>query len=86
MVVDLLKDSPLTFSQIREKFDLDKSTISKHLSVLKDVGIISGEKQGKEILYRLEIPCVIDFLECSLKVIKHNMLKHKKIVDSHIKG
>ncbi len=80
IIIDLLKDKEHCFSKICEQFDLDKSTISKHLSVLKETGIITSKKAGKEVIYKLEIPCVIDFFECSTKVIEHNMKKHMAVV------
>ncbi len=81
MIIDLLKDKELSFSKICEHFDLDKSTISKHLLVLKESGIVSSKKNQREVIYKLEIPCVLDFFECSTKVIKHNLLKHQKIMN-----
>ncbi len=82
MVVDLLKEGEIKFSDICEKFDVDKSTISKHLAILKEVGILSSKKIQKQVIYKLEIPCVIDFFECSTKVIKHNMQRHKTVIES----
>lgn len=33
--------------------DVDLSVVSRHLSVLKDAGVVSSEKKGKEVLYSL---------------------------------
>ncbi len=46
-IIDLLKDKEMNSSQIREELDKAKSTISVHLSDLKDLGIIE-EKQHPE--------------------------------------
>jgi ArsR family transcriptional regulator len=40
------------------------STVSRHLSVMKAAGVLSGEKRGKQVIYRLELPCVGRFLAC----------------------
>lgn len=48
----------------------DVSTISKHLAVLKNVGIVSDEKRGSQVYYRLHCPCVLDFFSCVESVIK----------------
>ena len=39
-------------------------TISRHLSVLKDAGVVVDERRGKSIYYRLSCPCVATMLEC----------------------
>lgn len=44
--------------------DLGWSTVSRHLSVLKDAGIIADEKRGLKVFYRINLPCVIEFINC----------------------
>lgn len=39
-------------------------TISRHLSVLRDAGVVVDEKRGKSVYYRLCCPCVAKMLEC----------------------
>lgn len=40
------------------------STTSKHLDVLREAGIVSSDKRGQKIFYRLELACVADFVDC----------------------
>ena len=39
-------------------------TISRHLAVLKDAGVVVDERRGKSIYYRLSCRCVATMLEC----------------------
>ncbi|MDQ7778463.1 MAG: metalloregulator ArsR/SmtB family transcription factor [Planctomycetota bacterium] len=48
----------------------DISTISKHLAVLKNVGIVADEKRGAQVYYTLRCPCVMDFFSCVESVLK----------------
>ena len=43
---------------------LSGPTISQHLLVLKNAGVITDEKRGKRIFYRLLIPCVAKISLC----------------------
>ena len=52
--------------------DADFSTISKHLSVLKEAGIVDAEKRGKQVFYRLKVPCVMGFVRCVESVLNNN--------------
>jgi len=47
----------------------DVSTISKHLSVLKQAGITSDRKEGSRVLYALRCPCIMQFIHCIDDVI-----------------
>ncbi len=42
----------------------DISTISKHLSILKEAGILQDERRGTNIYYSLRMKCVANFLGC----------------------
>jgi DNA-binding transcriptional ArsR family regulator len=39
-------------------------TVSRHLSVLKNAGIVDDDKRGAQVFYRLVTPCVMDFFRC----------------------
>ena len=54
----------------------DISTVSKHLSVLKQAGIISSRRDGKQIYYRLETPCLLNMLGCVETVLENNARAH----------
>jgi len=77
MIVDFLKKREHSFSEIFDLFQLDKSTISKHLLVLKEAGIISSRKDGLEMYYKLDVPCVTDFFTCVTAVIESNVKKQQ---------
>jgi ArsR family transcriptional regulator len=77
MMVEMLKTGEHSFSQIFDVFKLDKSTVSKHLLVLKEAGIVSSRKEGAEMIYKLDVPCIIDFFACVTAVIESNVKKQQ---------
>lgn len=40
------------------------SSVSRHLSVLREAGIVTDEKRGQQVICRMALPCVIRFLDC----------------------
>jgi ArsR family transcriptional regulator len=77
MMVEFLKKRERSFSDIFDLFKLDKSTVSKHLLVLKESGIISSKKAGADMIYRLDVPCITDFFSCVTAVIESNVKKQQ---------
>ncbi len=77
MIVERLGERPWSFSEVVSLFDLDKSTVSKHLLVLKSAGIVSSKKAGTDIIYTLEVPCVIDLFACVTAVIENNVQRQR---------
>ena len=47
-----------------DAIDVDFSTISKHLSVLRNAGIVDIDKRGKQIFYHLTMPCLLSSIAC----------------------
>jgi ArsR family transcriptional regulator len=44
--------------------DADLSTVSRHLAVLRSAGLITQDKRGQQVWYRLAAPCVLNFFSC----------------------
>jgi ArsR family transcriptional regulator len=78
MVIDELKTREKSFSVLFALFKLDKSTVSKHLFVLKEAGIVSSRKEGTDMIYKLEVPCVTDFFGCVTAVIESQVRRQEK--------
>lgn len=53
-------------NDLRELVGLSWSTVSRHLSVLREAGIVTSTKQGNQVVYRLALPCVATFTSCLL--------------------
>lgn len=52
-ILAYLSKGELTAGEIADRFDMSKPSISKHLSILENAGLIEGNKQGQYIHYRL---------------------------------
>ena len=52
-ILAYLSESGMTAGEIAERFDISKPSLSKHLNVLENAGLISGEKKGQFIHYSL---------------------------------
>lgn len=66
-MVQMLADGELCVCVFQEKFGIDFSTVSRHLAILRNAGIIDDEKRGKNVFYRLVKPCVLGMCDCLLK-------------------
>ena len=47
-IIELLADEALTVNTVAEKFDVSRPAISKHLKILKECGLITINKKGRE--------------------------------------
>ncbi|MCD6234684.1 MAG: winged helix-turn-helix transcriptional regulator [Candidatus Marinimicrobia bacterium] len=79
MAEKLLKGEKCVCEFVRE-IGADISTISKHLSILKEAGIVKDEKRGKQVFYHLKTPCILQFTECALNIIESNLEEGSKMI------
>lgn len=70
MMLDVLADREWCVCELTELAGLDQSTVSKHLAVLKQAGIVSDRKEGTKTFYRLKICCLQGLWECIESVLK----------------
>lgn len=47
-----------------ERVGLGWSTVSRHLAILREAGVVADEKRGQQVFYRLTLPCVGRFIAC----------------------
>ena len=52
-ILDLLRDGPRAAGEIASEFHLNRPAISEHLQVLRLVGLVCEEAQGRQRIYRL---------------------------------
>ena len=53
-IIEMLKDGEMPASSIFDQFDYAAPTISRHLSVLKEAGLVTTRRNGVFIYYALE--------------------------------
>ena len=54
-ILHILRDGAKTAGEIGSQFDMTGATISHHLSVLREAGLISDDRRGKYIYYELNL-------------------------------
>jgi ArsR family transcriptional regulator len=69
MIVEKLADGEQCVCVLLEMFDIDVSTLSRHLSVLKNAGVVADERRGKNIYYSLKCPCIVNMIDCMEEVL-----------------
>lgn len=72
-IVDELSSGEKCVADITEKLGLSMPTVSRHLSKLKEAGILTDERRGNQMFYRLGIGCIPQFFGCVEEVLRGNL-------------
>jgi len=64
LCLDALMAGECCVAELTELVGADMSTVSKHLSLLRSVGLVTVEKRGLQVFYRIACPCLGEFFSC----------------------
>lgn len=78
-ILNQLSLSPHCVCELTEMVGADTSTVSKHLAILKNVGLVRSEKQGTTVYYNLACDCLRQFLQGA-----ESLLEMKAAADSAV--
>ncbi|MCU0664990.1 MAG: metalloregulator ArsR/SmtB family transcription factor [Myxococcota bacterium] len=69
-IVDRLSRGECSVGELTEVVGTDRTTVSKHLAVLRSHGIVDDRRDGNVVYYTLLTPCVMSFFTCATQVMK----------------
>jgi ArsR family transcriptional regulator len=69
-IVDRLAQGECSVGELTELVGSDRTTVSKHLAVLRAHGIVQDRREGSTVFYVLRTPCVLHFFQCTSQVLK----------------
>lgn len=62
-LLKLLADNEMPITAITEYFPISRTAVNKHLRVLSEAGLVSKQKVGREIRYRLKPEPLVELVE-----------------------
>lgn len=78
LMLDLLQNQEMCVNDLTEKVGADQSTVSKHLSILKEVGLVDSRKEGTLSYYRVTCGCLDGFFSCMETVLLSDLEGRQK--------
>lgn len=61
-ILAYLSEVELSTSQLAERFAMSTPAVSRHLSILENAGLVSSERQGQFVMYRLNRDSLVNNL------------------------
>jgi DNA-binding transcriptional ArsR family regulator len=61
-MLSFLSQTALTTAELAGRFGMSPPAVSRHLGILEDAGLVTGERQGQRVLYRLNRDVLLNAL------------------------
>ena len=69
-MLEALSGGDLSVGELTGAVGSDISTVSRHLNVLRNAGIVSSSREGSRVFYHLLTPCILTFFNCVDNVVR----------------
>ena len=69
-IVNRLARGECSVGELTDLIGSDRTTVSKHLAVLRAHGIVADRREGNVVFYTLLTPCVVNLFACATQVLK----------------
>jgi len=78
-IVDALSRGERCLCELQPLFRMNKSTLSRHVAALKNVGIVSERREGVRCFLKLQTPCILNVFDCTMGVIQAEARRQSKL-------
>lgn len=75
LILYTLSHSPCNVSDLAREMDLPQPTVSRHLRVLRESGLVTGRRDGHSVIYELTDGRVIEALDTLRSVLAATLKK-----------
>ena len=79
-IVDELSRGERCLCELQPLFKMNKSTLSRHVADLRNVGIVSERREGVRRYLKLQTPCILKIFDCALAVIESEARRYTEMV------
>ena len=80
LLLDALREKDLCVGELTELVAVDQSTISKHLALLGETGLVSVERKGSMSVFSLKCQCLDGFFRCVESVLQQNLKEQQELI------
>lgn len=81
LILYTLCERPHNVTEIGEKVEIPQSTTSGHLKILRDRGLVDTTRDGKNIIYHLVDPRVIEALNLLREVLRDSLVQKANLME-----
>ncbi len=82
-VLEMLYDGPRSAGQLSERFSVSRPTMSAHFAVLREAGLVRPERDGKNIIYHLQMSVLEEALMAVVKTFGLNVAASERDTPNH---
>jgi len=81
-IMHLLRTGPLNVSDIASATRSHQATVSRHLTILRNAGVVVTQREGNSILYQVANPKLVNVCDLMREVLIEQIGERSKLMES----
>ena len=81
-ILELLREGEQSVSSLSESLDIEMSTVSQHLAILRGRGLVSGRKAGTTVYYTIVDPQVFGLLDTARAMFQRQLSEMQELAEA----
>ena len=77
LILEALEEKERCVCELTELVGADQSTVSKHLAVLRNAGLVEDRREGTMSFYRIRVCCLAGFWQCVEGVLAEDLMRRR---------
>ena len=79
-ILDELRKGELSVNDLGSRLDVEQSTLSQQLAVLRTRNIVTARKDGQNVYYSVRDPQLFDLLDVARKIFNNHLIDVKDLL------
>ena len=79
-ILEILRNGEMSVTEIQNNLELDQSTISQQLSILRAKNLLQSRKSGTSIFYSARDPMIYDLLDIARTIFNNQLIGTQKLL------
>jgi DNA-binding transcriptional ArsR family regulator len=80
-ILDAIRDTELSVSDLRARTGIPQATLSQHLAILRAKGVVNSRREGSHVHYSVANPKIIQAFDLISEVMVEQMAVRKGTID-----
>lgn len=81
-ILELLRDGERSVSDLQVELDVEMSSVSQQLAILRGRGLVNGRRNGTTVLYSVIDPQVFDLLDTARAIFQRHLSELQGLADA----
>jgi ArsR family transcriptional regulator len=80
-ILELLRLGEFSVTELQEKLEIESSSVSQQLAVLRNKNIVESRKAGTSVYYRVRDPAVFELLDVARRIFNSHLIDTRSMLE-----